>query len=152
MASVVAAHPVLDAILTAVTAAFAGRTFMSGTMGVATISVHEGQAAQLAPKPYVIVGGNTSENPLHTLGPATGAKFGATVTVPIRLVTQYPTTERQTYAMFEALKSALDGQKIAIAGFGRVLVECGFGQLLTDTVNGVATRELVAPFDVTVHQ
>ena len=151
MGSVVVAQPVLDALIPALRTAVAGVQFASGS-GVVTLTVHEGHADQSAGKHYVVIGGNTTESPFHTLGPATGPKWGGTVEVPVRIVTQYPTTERQTWAMLAAIKAPLEGQKVLVAGFGEVLVEFGFATMLVDTINGVVTRELIAPVQMTAHQ
>jgi hypothetical protein len=157
MSSTVAAEPVLDAVVTAVRALLAGRLFeVSGgpTPKHAALEVFESVADQrtTTPPPYVIVGGGTTERPFNTMGPADGPKFGSVVLVPIRVVTQYPTTERQTHRMMAAIKAGLDGQRIPVSGYGTPIATFEDAQMLTDAINGVPTYELVADVDLTVHQ
>lgn len=157
MASAVAAEPVLDAVLAAVRALLAGRLFdisTGPTPARSVLTVFESVADQRTTTtgPYVIVGGGTREIPFNTMGPVDGPKWGATVLVPIRIVTQYPTTERQTHRMLGAIKAGLDGQRLVVAGYGEVLVTFGDAEMLTDAINGVPTHELVTEVDLTVHQ
>ena len=153
MAGAAAIGPVHTALTAAIQAALTSVQFSSGGGGQqVSLTVYDGVADQRPSVPYVVVGGSSSEEPFHTLGPATGAKFGGQVRIPVRVVTQYPTTEAQTYSMWSSIKSAIEQQPLTVAGFTRASVTVDGARLLTDTVGGIVTRELVAPVDVLVHQ
>jgi len=157
MASAVAADPVLEAVVTAVRVILAGRLFdvsQGPIPAQSALAVFESVAGQrtATPPPYVIVGGGTTERPFNTLGPVDGPKWGSLVLVPIRIVTQAPTTERQTHRMLHAIKAGLDGQRLAVNGYGTPIATFEDAQMLTDTINGVPVYELVVDVDVTVHQ
>lgn len=153
MASAAALGPVHEALTTAIETALTSALFDGGP-GAAQVAltVYDGVAAQRPTVPYVVVGGSSTEDPFHTLGPATGAKFGGQVRIPVRVVTQYPTTEAQTYQMWSVIKGAIEQQPLTVAGFTRASVTVDGASLLTDTVGGIVTRELVALVDVLVHQ
>ena len=153
MASVAAIGPVHEAMVTRLREVLAASRFEGGPGGsLVAVTVYDGDAAQRPTVPYVVIGGTSTESGFHTLGPASGAKFGGQVRIPVRVVTQYPTTEAQTYRMWSGIKSAIDQQPLAVAGFTRASVTVDGASLLTDTVGGIVTRELVALVDVLVHQ
>lgn len=153
MASAAAAGPVHEAVLATLTVALAPLRFDIGPAGtLGALTVYDGVAAQRPAYPYVVLGGSSTERPYHTLGPTSGAKFGGQVRIPVRIVTQYPTSEAQTYALLSTVKAALDQQPLTVQGFGRGAVTVEDSTLLSDVIGGVVTRELVAEIDVLVHQ
>lgn len=101
--------------------------------------------------PYVRVGGNSSERAYNTLGTEDALKYGSIARVPIRAVSQERGSQ-EVYRVMSAVKARLDGRKLTFGSYGPAIVTCESAVLLQDTVGGVVTRELVADFDVTVHQ
>lgn len=153
MGGVLALGSVHESLVARVRAALDGLLFDVGPSGArAALTVYDGVAVQRPAYPYLIVGGSSGESPFNTLGAASGAKWGAEVSIPLRVVTQYPTTETQTYRMLNVLKGALDQQPLTVSGFASVDVTMGRTTLLSDVINGVPTRELVTDVDVLVHQ
>lgn len=156
MSSTAAAGVVQEALLARLTELLDGVLFdlsISWPARRAVVTVYDGVAAQRPTVPYVIVGGSSSEADVNTLGPATGAKWGSSTRVPIRLVTQAPTSEGQTWRIWSAIKQGIDGQRLTVAGYGQsAQVDLGSATLLVDTIGGVVTRELVGVAEIIVHQ
>jgi len=87
MAGAAAIGPVHTALTAAIQAALTSALFSSGGGGQqVSLTVYDGVADQRPSVPYVVVGGSSSEEPFHTLGPATGAKFGGEGGVPGRVL------------------------------------------------------------------
>lgn len=153
MASVAALGAVHEALVDRLQTVLASWRFDSGAAGErVAVTVYDGVAVQRPDVPYLVVGGSSSEQPYHTLGPTDGAKWGGEVRIPLRLVTQYPMTEGQSYRVLTVIKAAIDGQPLTVAGFASAAVTCDGTQLLVDTVAGTVTRELLTDVDVLVHQ
>lgn len=156
MASTAAAGVVLEALVARVTELLDGVQFDLSASWPArrdAVTVYDSVAVQRPAVPYVIVGGSSSESDFNTLGPVDGAKWGSTVRVPIRLVTQAPTSEAQTWRIWNVLKQAIDGQRLTVAGYGQsAQVDLGSASLLIDTIGGLVTRELVGVAEIIVHQ
>lgn len=153
MPAVLALATVHDALVSRIRTVFDGLLVDSGPSGMrSAVTVYDGVADQRAACPYVIVGGSSTEDPYNTLGDASTATFGATVTIPLRVVTQYPMTEGQTYRVLNMVKGAIERQALTVQGFPSVDVEITGATLLSDVINGMVTRELVAPVEVFVHQ
>lgn len=156
MASTAAAGVVQEALLARIKALLAGLSFEVSTSYPAkraAVAVFDGVADQRAEAPYVVVGDTPSESDFNTLGPATGAKWGSTARVPIRLVTKTPTTGGQTWQMWNAIKQGIDGQRLTVAGYGQsAQVDLGSATQLMDTIAGIVTRELVGVAEIIVHQ
>jgi hypothetical protein len=100
--------------------------------------------------PYVLVEGS-GEVPLNTLGGSSLPKFGSFARVQVRAVSQIP-GETEAAAIIGAVKTALDGQPITVAGYLSAGVTFEDLIPLKDTVNGIVTREWIAEFEVTVSQ
>lgn len=100
--------------------------------------------------PYVQVE-SSGETPFNTMGAPTQPKFGSSVRVDVRAVSQRP-GESEVAAIINEIKAELDGQLLTVAGYGSTLATFENLTLLTDTINGPVTREWIAEFDVTVHQ
>jgi hypothetical protein len=100
--------------------------------------------------PYVLVEGS-EERPVNTLGPPNLPKWGGSARVNVRVVSQ-SRGDQEAFTILDAIKRALDGQPITVAGYQSAGISFEHVTVLKDTVNGVTTRELVAEFDVTVHQ
>jgi hypothetical protein len=150
--AVLALATVHDALVSRIRAVFNGLLVDSGPSGMrSAVTVYDGVAVERPAYPYLVVGGSSTEEPYNTLGGATGT-FGATVTIPMRVVTQYPMTEGQTYRVLNMVKGAIERQTLIVPGFVSVDVEITGATLLSDVINGLVTRELVAPVDVFVHQ
>lgn len=99
--------------------------------------------------PYVLVRGG-SELPFNTLSGAEGS-WGSEPKVEVRVVSQYRGTQ-EVLSVMHQVRAALDGYRFTPAGYQPTIVDFETGQMLTDTIAGVVTREFVAEFDVTVHQ
>lgn len=155
MPAVAVIGPAHEAVLAKVRAIVAGATFEiapSTPPARGAVAVFEGAATNGTPAPYVIVGGSSVETPYHTMGRPDGARWGGSVEVPVRLVTRYPTTEAQTFRIWQQIRAGLDEQPLTVEGFNDVSVTVGQARLLTDLVAQVVTRELVALVDVHAHQ
>ena len=100
--------------------------------------------------PYVRVSGG-SERPFNTLGTESALKYGSIAVVTVRAVSQSRGSQ-EVYGVMSAVKARLDGRKLTFGSYGAAIVTCEHVVPLTDQVGGVITRELVAEFDVTVHQ
>ena len=100
--------------------------------------------------PYVLVESGP-EQPFNTLGAADGS-WGGEATVLVRAVSQYR-GDQEINAVMHEVRAALDGYRFTPAGYQSTLVTFeGSSPMLKDTIAGTPTRELVAEFDVTVHQ
>lgn len=142
-----------EALVARVRELFDGRLVDVGPQGLkGRVTVYDGVADARPAYPYVIVGGASSETPYHTLGAATAPSVGAFVRVPVRIVTQYPTSEGQTHRVLNMLRVGLDRQTLTVEGFPTAAVTFDGATLLSDMTGGVVTRELVAPVEVFVHQ
>lgn len=152
MGSVLAAGTVHDAVLSRVREFLTGILVEISPAGMrGPVTVYDGVAKQQPAYPFVLVE-TTGERPYDTLGTASGAKFGGSVRVTLRVIAQYPTTVTQTYRIANLLKGALDRQPLAVSGFSTVDVTWESSTLLTDQIGGVPTWELVSILDVFVHQ
>lgn len=96
--------------------------------------------------PYVVVeGGN--ERPFNTIG-----AFGSVATPQVRVVSNYR-GDAEAAAIMSLVVGRLDSQKMTVSGYASVIVSFLGATLMPDPdAVGVMTRELVAQFDVTVHQ
>jgi len=124
---------------------------------------HDGQAGvydevpQATPRerryPYVRVGdGGQSETPFDAFGPPTALKWGSICRVPVRMVSRFR-GNAEAYELMDVIKTNLDGQPLAVAGYGSVIVQCASTQMIPgELVGGVVTRELVSDFEFTVSQ
>ena len=154
MASVCTLAPFHTALLAVVQAVFASVTFPVSASSSGLVAVHDSVAPQKPTYPYWIVGDGGSETPCNTLGDAEQPKFGGEARVPIRLVTQYPTSKAQTLAIFGAAKAAIDGKAFVVAGFGSVLVTVEAMQVLQGSAvaGGPTVFEVVAECEAELHQ
>jgi hypothetical protein len=100
---------------------------------------------------YILVE-SAGERPFNTMGGTPNAlKWGAVAGLRIRIVSQYRGDAAVSDGL-SAVKACLDGQDLTVTGFPTVSVDFVTANMLKETINGVTTRELVADFDVTVHQ
>lgn len=105
----------------------------------------------LTQMPYISVE-SYGERPFNTMGGTNDMpKFGSVAGLRIRLVSQHRGLTKSSDAL-SAVKACLDGESLLVDGYASVDVQFSSATPLTDTVNGVTTREIVADFDVTVHQ
>lgn len=156
MASTAAAGVAQEALLARIAALIAGLNFDLSTSVPprrAEVTVYDSVARQPPTVPYVVVGGGSSESDFNTLGPSDTAKWGSSARIPIRLVTQAPTTEGQTWRIWNVIKQGIDGQRVTVSGYGpSAQIDLGSATVLVDIVGGVLTRELVGTADILVHQ
>lgn len=155
MGSASALEPVTDAVLARVRLVLTGRLFEVSQSSPTTkreVAVYDTVAPAQAVKPYVVVGDAPGTSPYNTLGPASGPKWGAIATVPVRVFAVYPTSRNQVLRIWTVARAGLEDERLTVAGFGRALAECTLEQLLTDTIQGVVVLELVGQIELTVHQ
>lgn len=100
--------------------------------------------------PYILVEGAT-ERPFNTMGAEAAPKWGGVARVSVRVVSQYR-GEQEARQVMSAIKQELDGRPLAVPGYPTAIVEFETATFLKDTVAGIVTRELVADFEVTIHQ
>lgn len=160
MTGVVVLSPAESAILKAVQLVMNGRVFAVDFADTKVqLPVYHGAADPRAVKPYVLVGDSSNALKYNTLGPKSSAvdavdnaNLGATVRVPIRVITQYPTSQEQTYRMMNPIHAAINGQRLDVDGYGRSVATFENMSMFIATVNGVLTRELFVDVDLTLHQ
>jgi hypothetical protein len=159
-AAAIVLSPAEDVIVAAVRTALAGRMFsVDFAETKKELPVYHGAADPKSVRPYVIVGDSSNALKFNTLGPAKDAvdatenlNIGATVRVPIRVVTQYPTSQEQTHRMAGPLQAAVNGRRFDVPGYGRTTATFENMSLLVATVDGVLVRELFIDVDLTLHQ
>jgi hypothetical protein len=152
--------PAEDVVIGAVRNALSGRTFsLDFAETKKEIPVFHGAADPKTPRPYVLVGDSSNALKFNTLGPAKdavdateNANLGATVRVPIRVITQYPTSQEQTYRIAAPINAAVNGKRFDVPGYGRTTASFENMSMLIATVDGVLVRELFVDVDLALHQ
>lgn len=101
---------------------------------------------------YILVE-SAGERPQNTMGGTADAlKWGSVAGLRIRTIGQYPVLDTDVWGTLSTIKGCLDGQPLTVTGYPTVSVDFFNATMLESTLNGVPTRELVADFEVTVHQ
>jgi hypothetical protein len=151
MPATAAAGPVSEAILAKLKATSALVTRLTGATGIRIWDEPPAGTLRANDYPYALVEGGGEVPFGRTFGPASAPKFGSEAHVIVRLVSQYR-GDAQVNELFGYVVGALHEQALIVTGYPTVCVEFQTSTLLKDTINGVVTRELVAAFDVSVHQ
>lgn len=147
MPSTQALGPTMTAILSKLRTSVA----VTGYVGVRIYPDDNGDAPQIPAYPYVQVE-TAGERPFNTMGGTPDAlKWGSVSSIQIRVGSQ-SRSDAQANTITGLIKQALDGQTLAVAGYGSVDVSYEFLVPIKDFVSGVTTREWVSTYDVTVHQ
>ena len=147
MASTMALGPTITAVLALLRASVTLTTHV----GVRVYPDSRGMAPSSPAYPYVQVETGT-EFPLNTLGPPATAKWGSSVRVVVRVVTN-SSSEAQANAISSVVKGVLDGQPITITGYPFAGIEYQTLAPLTTAEPGCpGVREWVNEYLVTVHQ
>lgn len=147
MASTMALGPTITAVLALLRAS----ATLTTHVGARVYPDDRGMAPTRPAYPYVQVE-TGNELPLNSLGPTTGAKFGSSVRVGVRVVCQ-GTSEAQPNAISGVVKGVLDCQPITITGYPFAGIEYRNLVPLTTVTDGCAgIREWLNEYLVTVHQ
>jgi hypothetical protein len=85
------------------------------------------------------------------MGEVDQPKWGGVASIRVRVVSQYR-GESEVRQIMSLIKARRDGQPLTVTGYPTAIVQFQQATLLTDTISGIVTRELVADFDVTAHQ
>ncbi len=113
--------------------------------------IYHAEAIQGAVRPYLIVG-EATELPFNTMGPSAAPKWGSDCTVQIKAVVQGP-SDFPGLQILSAVKSALEGRSLSVAGFGSAWVELESAPgVLRELVSGITVRHLPAIYRVRVHE
>lgn len=141
----------LGPAITAILALLRASVTLTTHVGVRVYPDDRGMAPERVPYPYVQVE-TGNELPLNTLGPPATAKWGSSVRVSVRVVTNGP-NEAQVNAISSVVKGVLDGQPITITGYPFAGIEYRSLQPITTAKPGCpGVREWVNEYLVTVHQ
>jgi len=106
-------------------------------------------AARIA-MPYILVQ-IPDESPNDTMGATEQPKWGQTVTVNVSVVSQYR-GDADVGDIKSLILGALNGFDLVVSGFPSACIDARPSVTVTDTINGVTTRQLITPFEVMVHQ
>jgi hypothetical protein len=147
----VASTQALGPAITAVLAMLRASIALTTHVGVRVYPDDKGMVGGRTAMPYVQVE-TGNELPFNTMGPPSTSKWGSEVRLQVRVVCQ-GLSEAQPNAISSVVKQALDGQPIAVSGYGSACIEYQGLQPITAVKDGCAgTREWVNEYLVTVHQ
>lgn len=147
MASTMALGPSITAVLALLRAS----ATLTTHVGLRVYPDDRGMAPARPAYPYVQVE-TGNELPFNTLGPPSTLKWGSSVRLGVRVVTQ-GLTEAQANSISSVVKGILDGQPITITGYAFAGIEYRNLVPLTTVTEGCAgIREWLNEYLITVHQ